>query len=80
MKQKDFIAVIGTVLVSAIFAFVLVNKLLGSSSKDLTAEVVTPITAEFNLPDGKIFNVEAINPTKLIEISPNNNNEPFANQ
>jgi len=80
MKRKDIIAVIGTVLVSALFAFIIFNQVFGKASKDQTAEEVTAITSEFNLPDKKVFNKDAVNPTTLIEISPNDNNQPFAIQ
>jgi len=80
MKQKDIVAVMGTVMVSALFAFVIFSKVFGGASKNQTAEVVDPITSEFNLPSDKVFNNQAVNPTKLIEISPNDNSQPFANQ
>ncbi len=81
MKQKDLIAVITSVFVAAIFSFVICSQFIASDGgSNQKAEVVQPISAEFNLPDKKIFNTEAINPTKLIEIAPNTNNLPFANQ
>ncbi len=81
MKQKDLITVIASVVVAGIFSFVICSQFITSSaSKNQKVEVVQPISAEFNLPDKKIFNTEAINPTKLIEIAPNTNNLPFANQ
>ncbi len=81
MKQKDVAAIIATVGISAIFSFFICSKFIGGTkNRQQKVEVVAPITAEFNLPDTKIFNAEAFNPTKLIEIGPNTNNQPFANQ
>ena len=80
MKQKDLVTIIMCVVVSGIFSYLVCNSLLVSSEKkQRSAEVVTPITSEFKLPDSKIFNTDAINPTMLIEIGPNTNNQPFAN-
>lgn len=81
MKQKDAIIIIMCVVIATIFSYVIFNQILGGpKNRQQKAEVVTPITPEFNLPDKTIFNTEAVNPTKLIEIGPNTNNQPFANQ
>ena len=79
MKQKDILLIVVVVFVSGMIAFTISSKfLVSSSNKALEAEVVAPITSNFNLPDEKIFNIEAINPTELIRIAPNDNNQPFA--
>lgn len=79
MKQQDIAVVIIIVFFAGIFSFVITNKFVAPSNKKLEAQVVEPITSEFTVPDSKVFNSEAINPTKLIEIAPNANNQPFAN-
>ena len=65
---------------SALFAYIGFNQFFGQASKNQTAEVIAPISSEFVLPSDKVFNKDAVNPTKLIEISPNDNNQPFAIQ
>ncbi len=81
MKQKDLAVVIASVVVAGIFSFIICSQLITSSAnRNQQVEIVQPISADFNLPDKKIFNTEAVNPTKLIEIAPNTNNLPFANQ
>ena len=80
MKQQDIGIVIIIVFFAAIFSYVLSNKYITPSSKKLNAQVVKPITPDFTLPDSKVFNPDAINPTGLIEIAPNANNQPFTNE
>ena len=81
MKQKDVAIIAITVFISGIFSFIICsNFIFGSTDHQQKAEEVAPISSSFELPDNKIFNSEAINPTKLIEIGPNSNNQPFANQ
>lgn len=78
MKQQDIAIVIIIVFVAGIASFFVSSKFITPSSKKLTAETVPPISAEFSLPSSKVFNSEAINPTVRIQISPNDNNQPFA--
>jgi hypothetical protein len=80
MKQQDIAIVIIIVFMAGIFSFFITSKFITPSDKKLTAEVVTPISTEFPLPDNKVFNDKAVNPTVKIEIAPNNNDKPFADQ
>ena len=81
MKKKDLVVIIFTVIVAAIFSYLICSKLIGTAETTRqSAEIVKPITAEFNLPSSEIFNSSAVNPTKLIVIGPNANEKPFANQ
>jgi len=81
MKQKDIIIIIATVFISGIFSYVICNSVLfGSKDQKQTAQVVQPIVSDFKLPDKKIFNIDAVNPTTLIQIGPNSNEQPFAKQ
>lgn len=80
MKQKDIILIIVVVFVSGVFSLVLSNYLISSpKNRQEQVEVVEPITADFKIPakDDKYFNVQAIDPTQIIKIGDNNNNEPF---
>ncbi len=78
MKQKDYLLVAVVVIVSAVFS-ILLSKIVITSPKhrQQQVEVVNPITAEFNKPDAKYFNKDAINPTQLIHIGDNSNTNPF---
>lgn len=78
MKQKDIALVIVVVFVSAMLSF-FVSKLLFASPKNRQqrVEVVNPITPEFNKPDSRYFNKDAVNPTKLIQIGDTSNTTPF---
>lgn len=81
MKQKDLIAIIGVVIVSGIFSYVICSKFINTpKNRQQTVEVVSAINSDFKLPNNKIFNSEAVNPTKLIEIGPNSNSQPFENK
>lgn len=80
MKQKDIAIIAITVFIAGIFSYVICNNFLFKPA-DLKqkAEVVAPITSDFTLPDKTVFNVDATNPTKVIEIGPNTNDQPFTN-
>jgi hypothetical protein len=81
MKKKDLILIFMSVIVSTIFSYIICSKFIVTAKvRQQKVEIVKPITAEFNLPDKKIFNTDAVNPTKLIEIGPNINDQPFTNQ
>lgn len=78
MKQKDIALIIAVAFFAGIFSLI-VSKFFFTSgeNRNLKAEVVQPISAEFNPPDKRVFNDKAINPTKLIQIGENNNKQPF---
>jgi flagellar basal body-associated protein FliL len=78
MKQKDILLIVVIVIVSAVLSFVGATFLLGSPQKHLQrAEVVTPISSDFQEPSQKYFNSNSIDPTQLIQIGDNNNPTPF---
>jgi hypothetical protein len=76
VKQKDVMLFLVVGIVSAIVSVMASNFLINpSKNKSQKAEVVEPISAEFNVPasDNKYFNSNAINPTKLIQIGDSSN-------
>lgn len=77
MKQKDVALIIVVSFISVVLSLVVSNYIFGSNEKKLTAEVVTPITAEFNEPNKKYFNEQSIDPTQIIRIGDNTNQQPF---
>ena len=80
MKRSELFIIIAVVIASGLLSYVVCNSLIvPKKSKVQTAETVTAITDEFDLPDKSVFNDQAINPTKLIQIAPGDNGQPFAN-
>lgn len=78
MKRKDLIVIGVTVFVAGLVSYFICSKFLFSgSSHNQTVEVVEAITSDFSLPDKTIFNSDAIDPTQLIQIGPNSNDQPF---
>jgi hypothetical protein len=78
MKQKDIALILIVAIISGVLSVLITsNVFVGKKGKDLKAENVSAITAEFKKPDDKIFNENAINPTQLIQIGDNNNPNPL---
>ena len=81
MKQKDIALIIVVVFISGVLSLFLSNILFASpKNRQEKVAVVEPITADFQQPDKKYFNSDAIDPTQIIKIGDNNNNQPFNNQ
>ena len=78
MKQKDIAMILIVSFISAVMSLVISNAVFGSkSSRSLDSDVVTAITTEFNQPDQKYFNENSVNPTQIIRIGDNTNQQPF---
>jgi len=81
MKQKDIALIAVVVIFAGVVSLVVSNFFFAPDpSKKLTAEVVESISSDFQKPDDNndsVFNKDAINPTKLIEIGNSNNKQPF---
>lgn len=80
MKQQDVIIVIVIVVIAGMLSFFVSSSFITPPDQKETAEVVSAIEPSFPLPDNKVFNAEAINPTVKITINPNANPQPFADQ
>lgn len=79
MKQKDIALIIIIVFISAIVSlFVSKAVFVSPKNRQQKVEVVQPITADFPKPDSQFFNSQANDPTKLITIGQNANNDPFS--
>jgi len=78
MKQKDIALIIIIAAISAGLSFGL-SQLVFSSAQpgNQKAAVVDSITTDFTNPNPKFFNAQSINPSKLIQVSPSNNPNPF---
>lgn len=78
MKQNDIILIIVVVFIAAVSSFFISNALFSSSEKrKADVEVVEPITQAFAEPDRRYFNDKAVNPTQLIQIGNQDNQQPF---
>jgi hypothetical protein len=80
MKQQDIAIIIVIVFLSGVFSYFLSNQFISPPKRDLTAAKVEPITPEFNEPSNKYFNENSINPTQLIRIGSNKNQNPLNGQ
>ena len=78
MKKKDLLLITAVAIVAGVAALI-ISRIFLSAPKHLQqeVEVVEPISAEFKTPDQRIFNQQAINPTRLIRIGENQNPNPF---
>jgi hypothetical protein len=77
MKKNDIAIIVAVAGFAGIFSLVISQLLFGGQKSTLTAEVVDPISAEFQKPDPNVFNDQAINPTQLIQIGDGSNKNPF---
>lgn len=79
MKQKDIAIIIVIVFVAGFASFFLSGFLFGGESKQQQVEKVDAITTNFPLPDKKYYNEGAINPAQDIQVTDNQNDNPFGN-
>lgn len=78
MKQKDIALILVVMIFSGMLSFFAARFLFATpADRIVKAEVVDPITSDFNRPDNKYFNDTSINPTQLIRIGDNSNVTPF---
>jgi hypothetical protein len=79
MKQKDIALILIIAFVSAIISLFASKAIFGSpSAANKQAEVVAPITADFQEPNPVYFNKQSIDPTKTITIQQNSTTDPFS--
>lgn len=78
LQQKDYVLILVAV-VGGIFISVIANKYLFSNagSKNTQVVVVPVIHTDFPAPSSVSFNAQAIDPTQIINIGPNNSQQPF---
>lgn len=77
MKQKDIALFLIVAFAAGVISLVVSRVFISPSSRNLEAQVVEPISTEFQLPDERVFNENAVNPTQLIQIGNTNNSKPF---
>jgi|APCry1669189000_1035189.scaffolds.fasta_scaffold195468_1 hypothetical protein len=79
MKQKDIALVVVIGLIGAIFSLIVSNSIFSSpKNRNVQVEVVEPITSSFAKPDSRFYNPTAFDPTRVIIIGQNANQDPFS--
>jgi hypothetical protein len=79
VKQKDIALIIVTAFISAVVSFFISSKLfVTSANRQQKVETVDVIAPTFQTPSNLYFNSQSIDPAQLVEISNNNNQNPFS--
>ena len=77
LKQKDIVLLFAGLIGGIVVAFVANKYLLSNSHANTQVDVVPVIRTDFQTPSSTYFNSQAIDPTQIINISPNNSQQPF---
>lgn len=78
MKQKDIAVIAVVAFLSAIASFLISGRIFVTpENRQQAVEKVDAITATFDLPDSRYFNVESINPTVNSDMGSGTNQNPF---
>jgi len=78
MKQKDLALLLVIAFLSAVISFIVSSKIFAPpTARQQAVENVPSISTDFPTPDTKYFNNQSIDPTQLIQIGGNNNQNPF---
>lgn len=81
MKQKDIALIIVISFISAVASLFVSNMLFASpQNRQQSVQVVPAIVADFPTPDSRYFNSKSVDPTQLIQIGNNNNQNPFSSK
>lgn len=86
MKKQTPVLLIGVAVIAAIFAMILSSLIFGSPKKNPSkVPQVAPIQSTFPVVKNDdtyktIFNDKALDPTQLIRIGDQSNNQPFRSQ
>lgn len=80
MKKNDLAALLVIIVVGGIFSYVIANAVIGKPKNNpVQVEHVTPIAPNFPVPDSRVFNDKAVDPTVEINGDGQSSNQPFAN-
>lgn len=78
MKQKDIALIIIIAFIAGLISYFVSGALFAKPSEMKTeVEIVEAISADFPPTDQRYFNKDSINPTQLIQIGNQNNQQPF---
>lgn len=80
MKQNDIAALVIIVAVAGVIAYFTSSAVIGTPQNDpVQVEKVTPINDSFPIPDERVFNEKAIDPTVEIRGGGTSPDTPFTN-
>ncbi len=80
MKQNDVAAIVLIVAVTGVIAFFVANAVIGQPKNNpVQVEQVTTISPNFSIPDSRVFNDQAIDPTVTINGNGQATDQPFTN-
>jgi hypothetical protein len=80
MKKNDIAAIILIVAFSGIISYFIANAVIGKPSNDpVQVEQITPVGETFPVPDSRVFNDEAVDPTVEISGDGQSTDQVFAN-
>ena len=73
MKQQDIVMIIVVAFVAGVLSLGLTSLVIGTGDKrQQSAQIIDKIESKFEAePNKDVFNPQAVNPTKLIEIKDN---------
>lgn len=78
MKQKDIALISIIVFISAIISLFVSQAVFSApSSRQQQVELVQPIDSNFPTQTNSAYFNNGFDPTQLIQVSPNNNSNPF---
>jgi hypothetical protein len=80
MKQKD-LALVGVIIIVSAIVSLFISKSIFNTSKNQQQQVVSVQSISPNFPPlpKQYFNSSSIDPTQIISINQNSNQNPFAN-
>lgn len=79
MKQKDILLIAVIALFSAVLSFFISDRIFVTpTNRQQKVEVVDVLNSQFKIPDKKYFNDKSVNPTQLVTIGNQNNQNPFS--
>lgn len=80
MKKNEIALLILIVAISVGIAYAVGQSIFGkATTKPVSVETATPISANIDKPSEAIFNENAINPTVPVKIGDPSNQQPFGN-
>ena len=78
MKRKDLLLIAVVIILATVISIIVSSVFISSESdRQQSVETVDALPSEFDRPGDDYFNEESVNPTQVIEIGEDANNQPF---
>lgn len=78
MKKNDLAIIVAVAFFAGIMSLVISSLVISpKNTKNLKAQKIDAISADFQQADKRYFNSESINPTQIIQIGDGQNNNPL---